>query len=387
MLDEAYNRIYDEDKNGNAAISERTPMGYTTAITDALGNLTQYSYDINNNLNFQIDARSKTTHYLYDGQNNLISSTNAVGDSSFYTYNARGQITSQTDERGYTTHYGYDNVGNRVIITDALGYVTTYEYDAMGRLEKTNDPLGKVTWNEYDGANNLIRVTENLWTGQPQNYLDEYNIITEYGYDGAGNQTVITDTLGRVTRTEYDAAGRLAQTIQNTHPTISIQNYLNEYNLITRYGYNEVSNLVAITDTLGRVTRTEYDELNRTERTIVNYVDGVYDPNQPDEDIITRYGYDADGNLTSIFDLLDRETRTGYDALNRTERTTVNYVDGVYDPNQPDEDIITRYSYDPVGNQTAITDTLNRVISTQYDDLNRAYTITNPLSGDHPLYL
>ncbi|MBE7468693.1 MAG: hypothetical protein DPW09_07710 [Anaerolineae bacterium] len=59
-----------------------------------------------------------------------------------------------------------------------------------------------------------------------------YNLLTTYTYDGAGRQLTTTDTLGRVTRNEYDAAGRLFKVTENTLAG-QPQNYQNEYNLIT----------------------------------------------------------------------------------------------------------------------------------------------------------
>lgn len=391
-LDTDYNRTHSRDKNGNLTHYARTSMGLTTAVTDALGQTTQFEYDDHNNLTRSIDALGRATTYAYDAQNNVISTTNALGYSTRYTYNAQGQQTSVTDENGNTTRYGYDTLSQRTVITDALrsapngvGYASYTEYDDLGRVVRTIDAKGKVTLNEYDGGDNLIRVTENYRADKGPNEDDEYNIITEYTYDGAGRRLTTTDTLGRVSRSVYDDAGRLLRTIQNEHPTETAQNYLNEYNLTTEYVYDAAGNQIATIDTLGRESRTEYDDLNRVSRTIVNYVDGSYDPASPDEDIVTEFVYDANGNLLETIDVLGRRTRTGYDDLNRVERTIVNYVDGVYDSASPDEDLITVYTYDEAGNQKTITDPLGRVTTYNYDDLNRVASITNPL-GDATTY-
>ncbi len=180
------------------------------------------------------------------------------------------------------------------------------------------------------------------------------------------------------TRFEHDKADNLTRVNLNEQsgpcdPT--------ECNLVTEYHYDKANRLTAIIDPQGRESRSEYDALSRVERSIVNYQDGVYDPAQPDADLITGYAYDANGNPVSTFDTLGRESRSEYDALNRAERSIVNYQDGVYDPARPDEDLITRYSYDPAGNQTTIIDPLGRLTSYSYDDLNRVKTITNPLGG------
>lgn len=395
-FDSDFNRTGVTDANGNPTAYLRDAFGLTRAITDALGHVTSFTYDGNNNLTSSTDALGRTTQYLYDGQNNLISMTNALSGTTHYTYNAQGQQTSVTDENGHTTQYAYDSFGNRAVITDALGYVTTFEYDDLGRVVTTTDALGKITINEYDAADNLVKVIENFLPGQPQNYTPPsppqeggpggvYNLITEYTYDGAGRRLTTTDTLGRVNRNVYDATGRLAQTIQNEHPTIPTQNYQNEYNLITSYGYDDFGRQVSVTDTLGRETRTEYDAVGRAQKSIVNYVDGAYDPNAPDEDIVTEFVYDAAGNLVNTIDTLGRVTHTNYDALNRVEQTIVNFDNGIFSAATPDEDLVTAYGYDAVGNQTVITDTLGRATLYSYDALNRVITMTNPL-GDTMSY-
>ncbi len=67
-----------------------------------------------------------------------------------------------------------------------------------------------MTTTAFDPLNRPVAVTQNALAGQPQNHQQQYNLVTQYGYDAAGNRTVVTDTLGSVTRTAYDLAGRPA---------------------------------------------------------------------------------------------------------------------------------------------------------------------------------
>ena len=390
-FDENYNRTEVVDGNNNPTRFKRNALGQTEVMTDALDNVTRYTYDDQNNLETITDAEERVTLYDYDSQNNLRSVTNALSGTTVYTYNSLDLLLAVRDENGNVTGYGYDSVGNRTVITDALAYTTRYEYDELGRVVTTTDALDKVTVNTYDGGDNLVQVTENYLAGQPQNHDNEYNIIIRYAYDGAGRRTVITDTLGRVTRNIYDGAGQLVQTIQNEHLTETEQNYLFEYNIITSYGYDSLGRQIAITDTLGHVNRTVYEAgTGRLARTVTNYKDGVYDENKPDEDIITRYEYDAADNVVKTISLVGgpeaRATCTVYDDLNRVERTLENCVTstpatpGSYS-SAPDEDIATVYEYDDLGNQAAVIDPLGRRTAYAYDALNRVITITNPLSG------
>ena len=336
-FDGSFNRDNVIDANGNETKYVRDEFGLTSVITDALGNETSFTYDDNNNLTSSTDARGNTTLYLYDGQNNLISTTNALTGTTVYTYNDEGQVTSVTDENTNKTEYAYDSFGNRTVITDALTHITTFEYDALGRVVTTTDALDKITVNEYDAGDNLIKVTENYTASQSQNYQDEYNIVTEYAYDGANRRTLITDTLGRVTENVYDDAGRLEQSIQNKHPSNTTPYYLDQYNLITTYGYDQFGRQNAITDTLGHVTLTQFDDAGRVHRTIVNHVDGAYTSTKPDEDIITEFVYEDNGNLQQTIEFPDtpalkRISYTEYDELNRVEKTIENYVNGPMQP-------------------------------------------------------
>jgi RHS repeat-associated protein len=394
-FDNYFNRTRVIDANDNPTAYARNQFGYTTAITDALDHTTVYTYDEStNNLIGVEDARHIITRYEYEG-NRLITTTLNFKDGQFnpnvpdedvqtvYTYNDWGQVTSVTDPRSKTTTYGYDSLGQRTVITDALENRTRFEYDNLGRVVTTTDALDKVTVNQYDAGDNLVRVTENYLAGQPQNYLNEYNLLTQYAYGGAGQRTLITDTLSRVTRNEYDPAGRLMTTTVNYLPG-QPEDYLNQYNLITTYEYDTAGRLFRTIDHRGpgaRETRTIYDDLGRVWKTIVNYVDGNYSSGDPDADIVTEYQYDANGNLVRTIDTPGRATQTDYDALNRPITVTVNYENGIFDPQVPDQDVQTAYTYDAVGNQIRITNPKSQITKYDYDDLNRVITVTNPLDG------
>jgi len=342
--------------------------GQLSVITDSLGNATRMEYDGRGNLLWMTDAAGHTTRYEYDAQNNLIAQTDALGRVTRYAYDAYGHVISTTDPLGNTTLYGYDEFGQRVVVTDALGNVTTYGYDAAGRLITVTNAAGQVTLNEYDAADHLIRTVQNYLPGYPQNWLDTYNLVTEYEYDGAGRQVAMTDTLGHVTRSEYDGAGRLIRTIQNFLPGYP-QNDQNAYNLVTEYGYDAAGNPILVTDTLGNVTYTEYDELNRVKRVWRNYRPG-YPQNYYDAEthtyynLVTEYGYDAVGNQILVTDTLGNVTYTEYDELNRVRRT------------QDAGGRITTYEYDAVGNQIRVTDHASRVTFYEYDALHRPVTVT-----------
>jgi uncharacterized protein RhaS with RHS repeats len=50
-----------------------------------------------------------------------------------YTYDALNRRTAMTDALGFITQWPYDKVGNLIQLTDANGNPTKYTYDAVKR--------------------------------------------------------------------------------------------------------------------------------------------------------------------------------------------------------------------------------------------------------------
>lgn len=321
------------------------------SITDPAGNTTSMVYDALNNLTSVTDPRSNTTSFAYSGVL-LTSSTDALNNTTSYAHTPDGYLETVTDPLGHTTSFGYDGFGQVTSMTDPLGNAWSYSYDTLGRLEQATDPLGAITRSEYDPAGNLTRTTLNYDPARPQNDLNEYNIVTDYAYDGAGNLVTVTDTLGRATQYQYDAADRLTGVIQPLSTT-------------TSFAYDAAGNLTSVTDPLGNASSFTYDALNRQAT--------AQDPLLN----TTSYGYDSRGNLTSVTDANGVVTKYEYDSLNRLTAVVNNSLPGV----QPDHEtnVRTEYSYDAVGNLTAALDARGNSTSYAYDVLNRLLSETDPL--------
>ena len=351
------------------------PNGHSTALSwsmdganllqavDADDNLLQMSYDSLNNLTSLIDRRGNETTFTYAGKL-LISRTDALEHSTYYTYTTasdwpqpEGLLKTVTDPLGHTTSFSYDALGQMTVMTDTLGHATRYGYDSLGRLELTTDALGRATRYEYDAAGQLLKTTSNYDESYPQNYQDVYNIVTQYAYDPLSNLVAITDTLGQATRYDYDANNRLIKVTDALSHT-------------TGYAYDPNGNLTSKTDANGVVTAYEYDALNRLAAVIENYRPG-YTPDM-ETNVRTKYSYDPAGNLLAIRDaravLEGRQEVTSFDynELNRlvSETDPLNHA--------------WSYDYDPEGNLITMTDTLNATTSYIYDPLGRLTAIDYP---------
>jgi YD repeat-containing protein len=144
----------------------------------------------------------------------------------------------------------------------------------------------------------------------------------------------VTDALGGIMATEYDAVGNVSR----------------------------------IADPIGRVVEYVYDELNRRVSQIAPDPDGTGGPQQA---AVTRYVYDAVGNLTAVRNALDHVTATEYDALNRSIKTT--------DPLGAN----TLFHYDAIGNLLSLTDPVGNTTVYTYDALSRLIQEEDAFGASH----
>ena len=413
--DDNFKQTSVSDANGNppTAMTWSENGSNLEFVQDALGNDTTLAYDALNNLTQTVDARDNATQYFYEDTNFptfLTKMTDALDNTTLYTATntangdaISGMLKEQKDPNDVVTAYEYNTFGQVVQMVYAVGtsdaLTTTYGYDPVGRLETTTQTSAQeshTTRNFYDNGDRLEATIEN-WDGS----LDwqscsfaagprDTNICALFGYDDADRLASATNALGQVSLSFYDNAGRNYLSVTNwdgtpyTNPQADLCNFASpdpEFNLCNLTEYDDVGRVVTTTNSLGLRNVNQYDSLGRVEATIVNYEDGIFSDAATDTDIVTEYEYDANGNVTIVKQTVDgttmRQTRTFYDALNRVDGTIENW-DGAATlancatlPVIRDNNICTQYAYDEVGNTIIVTDTLNRMNRTFYDELNR----------------
>lgn len=367
--------------------------GLLQSRTDPLSHTTSYAYDSSNNLNSVTDARGKTTNFSYDANGNMLTKT-APAPLSYvqtWTYNSKNDIATYVDGRSKTTSFGYDSAGNLTSITRPGSNVTSYTYDGGGeglRVSMT-DPRSKTTTYGYDSSNNLTSVTDpdgNITsygydsTGRRTSIVDPRgnvsgcscaaNYTTSFTYNAAGQVLTATDQLGNVSTFTYDDTGNRAslKTALNKTWTYAY-NDANEVTSVTAPDSSSITNmytvrgeLASVTDQLGHKTSFTYDDAGRLATKVMPRGN---ESGATPSDYTYTYGYDANGNLTSIIDPLGHETDSTYDAINRLSSVT----DALSHT--------TSYSYDANSNLTSKTDPLAHSVSNAYDDLNRLTSATD----------
>ena len=382
--------------SGKSVIFIRDGQGRITQITDPMGNVQTYAYDLNGDLISHTSVTGNTSRYVYDRRHNmidmqdpagnhaarndydvqgrLIATTDGKGNKITYTHNIGASTELVTDRLGNVTLYTYDTMGNVTAKTNALGNLWTYTYDSRNNQLTQTDPLGRLAAKTYDSRNNVLSSTDfegNTTTytynsfGQVLTKLDPEAHLTTNVYDSNGNLTQVTDPEGGMTRHTYDAAGNRLTTTD-------------ALGRVKTFTYDSAGDVTSKTDPLGYTT------------TYVPDLNGKLQSTTDAAGKTTRFTYDADGHCVTLTDPLGNVTSLNYSntglgtKLSRWTNAAGNVTNLVYDvmdnkiqTTYPDGSTAT-FTYDAESRKTGITDPDGRALLGEYDALGRVTKETLP---------
>ncbi|HYH05001.1 MAG TPA: RHS repeat-associated core domain-containing protein, partial [Bacillota bacterium] len=265
-----------------------------------------------------------------------------AGKNEFVTlHDMLGRTVSSTTPLNGTWSFSYDANGNRITQTDAKKQTISFAYDELDRMYQKTYPNGQTVTYSYDEDG----------YGYSKGWLTRvvYPKGSEsYTYDARGRHSIVTQTIGGLTRTQQFTYNALDQVATQKYPDGEVVNcnydnggYLANLKGISTYVDNleyhptgKVSKLL-----YGNGVRTDYD---------------YYD---------TTSEYDNTSGLSYSFRLRQiraLNTKTGSDLFNLT------------------------YEYDKVGNVKVKRDNLNGALTEQYgyDDLDRLTNATSTSYGN-----
>ncbi len=281
--------------------------------------------------------------------------THSTGNQPTDTTNAKdAQLTSYTDFEGHTTYLSYYGAGDPTTqegslwaVTDAANHTTLYAHEpCAGKLYALQLPDNRVrywTWqskNHTDARQPYYLYKSQDERGQVTTYIRDFNtgLVTEIDYpDNTSESFTYTPFTGADGQSTYYKIGA----------------HTSKLGAVTQYTYGQNPNSTHA-DMLLSVTRS------------YNEADGG-----PHHDELTKFEYDALDRLVKTTDPSAVATQFTYNARHQLV-TTTHAWDGTH---------IDR-SYDDLGNCTSVSDELQHVTTTTYDEYRRPITVTVPVNND-----
>jgi RHS repeat-associated protein len=344
---------YQYDQQGRRTLL-RDPMGreitfsyahdHLQTFTDALKRTTWYNTVSNRLSNIFSPAsvgQSNVEVFLYDTQGRLTAQFNRRGDRINFEYDARGLPTRRIYPNGQTVDYTYDARGRLTSATNSTGTVGLV-YNALDQVTRVNYPAGRFLEFTYDAAGRRAssRDQDNFTVNylyDPLGRLHELRdgangLITRYTYDAADN--IIKQERGNGTSVDftYDAAGQLIQVVNRDSAGGVIEQFDYTYNAagvrdtmttaagITRYGYDANGQLIRVELPGGRTIDYQYDAAgNRTHVLDSSLGTSAYQVDQGNQVVAVgsvTFTYDPDGNMIQRVDAAGTTTYA-YDFENR----------------------------------------------------------------------
>lgn len=368
----------------------------------------------------------------------ILASTDALGNVTDNTYDEAGRLAvitgpaAMAESDGGTplstrpvTYMGYDTFGLRTHVKDPRGGVTRTTYDSAGHVLTSIAPaytapgsstaLTPTTTRVYDDTGQLIKLTDalnhdTLYTydqlGRVSKTVAADTGVTKFGYDANGDQTTVTDATGAATTNTYDFLARKVTTSAVVRQDSTHYDTLFEYGtdgklkkttsptgVTQEQTYNAAGDVVTLKDGAGNVTATTYDAVGRSTKTTLadnSYTTVTYDlaghPVKSEQFAAgggaalttTSQTYDRGGQIRTKTDARGTTITFGYDAVGRLTQET-QPVDAV-----PANNIVTTFGYDVAGNQTRFTDGRGNAFITKYNVWNVPEEQIEPSTTAHP---
>jgi RHS repeat-associated protein len=226
----------------------------------------------------------ETTEYVYEWSDDGIPATLEVGPGDHY-------ITDIVDPRGLRPiRYKYDLEGRLIGVFDAKNNYIKLEHRLGDRAEVVTDRNGIMTFNYYDPRGNITAVTKGLGEG-------DQKIVTEYEYDyGADHPD---------------------KPIKVKVPLDDNPQGDGDYS-ITHYEYDSLGRTKKVTDPVGNVTHSLYEAIDHPDSVgnLIATWHKVPDPAYPEQDffVVTVNEYDGNHRLIKTRVLKDRDDQENYAA-------------------------------------------------------------------------
>lgn len=401
-----------------SAITNYDVNGWVSSTKDWNGNTTNYSYDISGKLLQKTTAAGtsaaltevnawsgdnlvavtyedangsayKKISYTYvpSGVGTNLLSSETVADlihgtqrqaNYDYTFNANGTINSTTATRllptgNAVTTYSFDASGNLASITNPLGQQVRYSgYNGRGFPSTMTDLNGVTTTFLWDEKSNLVSSTINAPSGP---------LTTSYQYNHNRQPISISYPDGHVTQYQYNSSMRpeyagnaLGEFVHNAFNVSA-----NTWSTSSSRNVPGWNGSVVTANASGQFSTTK--QMDSLGRLLVQ---------RGNNGQIISFGYDNNGNLTSITDAANRKTQFQYDSSDRLYNilypdngSTFIYriATGLPGSIRDSRGVVTYYDYNGFGETISVGSPDSGSTNTTYDTGGRVANVTNAINS------
>ncbi|MEC5159546.1 MULTISPECIES: RHS repeat-associated core domain-containing protein [unclassified Janthinobacterium] len=362
-----------------------------------------------------------------------------LSDSMSYE-SAFNKLASATDAMLRTTSYTYTAQGNPLTVTspaDSLGQqpTTTFAYTAFtaagfppfylqtSDTSKISASATVLRTTAYNASNKYVQqsVTTDAGTGQ-------LNLTTTSTYDGVGNLTLVdgpradvsdtvaiaynanrqpiqvTDALGKMARSVYDADGRKVRSATQVGPQwlVACHSYSASGKVLKNWGPATMASDAACPVAAAPLSVTDYsyDDLDRNVRVVENLTaaeggnritDTAYFLDNKVQLVsravgtalaqqYARYTYTPNGQIATITDAKNNLTTHVYDGHERKLKTM--YPDKVTAGVSSATDV-EQFAYNNAGNLTSYVKRGGETVAVGYDNLGRVLSRSYPNAAEN----
>jgi trimeric autotransporter adhesin len=306
----------------SCGVSNLYPLGYENASgveyspTSLASDAMLYTFDAQSDKASETtpapagQSGSELTTYAYDAGGRLTSVTappasdasGAADSVTTYTYDAANELTSVTIASGTstasTTSYCYDPDGDKTASVPGDGNTSGVASCSTSSPWQTSSAYQ--TGYSYDSLGELVSKTTPATSAAPD------GATTTYTYDPAGNELTVTDPDGDTVTNSYTPRDQVSQTTysDSTHAETYVYDANGELALMSdasgtsSYAYDPFGELVTATNGAGETVNYGYNADGN--ETSITYPLGS-DATWATSDTVT-FGYDAASNLTSVTD-------------------------------------------------------------------------------------
>lgn len=264
---------------------------------------------------------STVTERVLEGAVLVEKTTDAAGSTVVTESDAViGAPVAEIDGAGRVTTSGYDAAGRPIEQRFADGTTATTQYQILpagGTRTVVEYSNGYAVMTEADELDRQLRKADNVAVDAERKDPEGWRTLGTSSYDEFGNVVQATDRAGRVTRTEFDAAG---MPVQVTRPDGSVVK--SRYNAVTGEQMQQV--FLDGSATAVVTTRTAADVAGREKERSVEYTDGA-------GPAVSSTDYDSLGRQTRI-ENAGVATTMAYAASGSVAESTVRNTAGVAGP-------------------------------------------------------